>query len=135
MGRAAHAVAACAASTTGSTAPHRATTVLLHGAGFEERYAEERRKLAASGERLATDMLAAEAVKLRGIMTGPRASVEGVESELRRCGDAFATLLGSPWRRHGCCRGELSATVLNAALALIGVNSGKEPHSGKETPE
>lgn len=53
-------------------------------AGFEERYADERRKLAVSGERVATDMLAAESVKLRGIMTGPGASVEAVESELRR---------------------------------------------------
>jgi hypothetical protein len=76
-----------AASSDSNTAPH--TTLVLfppHCAGFEERYAEERRKLAASGERLATDMLAAESVKLRGIMTGPRASVEAVESELRRCG-------------------------------------------------
>jgi hypothetical protein len=37
-----------------------------------------------SGERVATDMLAAESVKLRSIMTGPGASVEAVESELRR---------------------------------------------------
>lgn len=58
--------------------------LLLLPAGFEERYAEERRKLAASGERMATDMLAAESVKLRGIMTGPGASVEAVETELRR---------------------------------------------------
>lgn len=52
--------------------------------GFEERYEEARRKLAASGERQATDMLAAEGAKLRSIMSGPGASVEAVEAELRR---------------------------------------------------
>jgi hypothetical protein len=52
--------------------------------GFEEHYEEARRKLAASGERQATDMLVAEGAKLRGIMSGPGASVEAVEAELRR---------------------------------------------------
>lgn len=71
--------------------------LILWRAGFEERYAEERRKLAVSGERLATDMLGAEAVKLRGIMTGPGASVEAVESELRRCACAADPAW---WRRQ-----------------------------------
>lgn len=43
-----------------------------------------RRSLAASGERLATEMLDKEAAKLRGIMAGKDASVEAVEAELRR---------------------------------------------------
>lgn len=51
---------------------------------FDERHAEARKKLAASGERVATDMLAAEGAKLRAIMTGKDASVEAVEVELRR---------------------------------------------------
>jgi hypothetical protein len=46
---------------------------------FDERHAEARKKLAASGERVATDMLAAEGAKLRAIMTGKDASVEAVE--------------------------------------------------------
>jgi len=48
------------------------------------RYVEAKQKLAASGERLATDMLNAEGVKLRQLMSGPDASVEAVEAELRR---------------------------------------------------
>lgn len=62
------------------------THTLSSPAGCEERYAEAKRKLAASGERQATEMLAAEGAKLRGIMEGPGASVEAVESELRRWG-------------------------------------------------
>lgn len=58
--------------------------LVRRAAGFEERYSEARRKLAASGERMATEMLAAEAAKLRSIMTGPNASVDAVETELRR---------------------------------------------------
>jgi len=53
-------------------------------AGFEERYAEERSKLAVTGERLAKDMLDAESTKLRAIMTSPGASVQAVEVELKR---------------------------------------------------
>jgi hypothetical protein len=58
--------------------------LLLSCTGFEEIYANARKELAVSGERQAADMLAAEATKLRGLMSGPNASVEAVEVELRR---------------------------------------------------
>lgn len=51
---------------------------------FESQYVEAKEKLAATGEKLATDMLAAESVKLRNLMNGPHASVDAVESELHR---------------------------------------------------
>jgi hypothetical protein len=51
---------------------------------LEATYQEARRKLAVSGERVAAEMLAAESSKLRALMGGPGASVEAVESELRR---------------------------------------------------
>jgi hypothetical protein len=51
---------------------------------LETTYQEARRRLAASGERVASEMLAAESGKLRALMSGPGASVEAVESELRR---------------------------------------------------
>jgi hypothetical protein len=51
---------------------------------LEATYQEARRKLAVSGERVAAEMLAAESGKLRALMGGPGASVEAVESELRR---------------------------------------------------
>lgn len=53
-------------------------------AGVAVRYVDAKRKLAASGERLATDMLNSESAKLRQLMSGPDASVEAVEAELRR---------------------------------------------------
>lgn len=51
---------------------------------LEAKYVDAKQKLAVSGERLATDMLTAESVKLRNLMNGPHASVDAVESELHR---------------------------------------------------
>jgi hypothetical protein len=62
--------------------PH--THTRTHHADFDEAHAEARKKLAASGERLATEMLDKESAKLRAIMGGSDASVEAVEAELRR---------------------------------------------------
>eukprot|EP00878_Enallax_costatus_P026595 GHUV01028546.1.p1 GENE.GHUV01028546.1~~GHUV01028546.1.p1 ORF type:complete len:721 (+),score=264.72 GHUV01028546.1:893-3055(+) len=56
---------------------------------FESKYLEAKHKLAASGEKLATEMLAAETVKLRNLMNGPHASVDAVESELHRFLDEY----------------------------------------------
>lgn len=47
-------------------------------------YQKAQHKLAASGERMAAEMLAAESSKLRALMSGPGASFEAVECELRR---------------------------------------------------
>ena len=86
---------------------------------FESKYLDAKQKLAACGEKLATDMLAAETVKLRNLMNGPHASVDAVESELHRCAltlDMFVVVLAgglqpgtftwpgiahSPSTRHG----------------------------------
>lgn len=63
-------------------------------AGAEERYVTARRRLAASGERLAGELLAAEDGRLRELMSRPDASIDAVEVELRRCDIA-------------CCKGVL----------------------------
>lgn len=80
-------------------------------------------------------MLAAEAVKLRGIMTGPRASVEGVETELRRCGDAFAALLGQPLAAGWVLSGRAVGDCAEHCIGTDRGHSGEETHSGKYTPE
>lgn len=51
---------------------------------LELQYREAKKRLAASGERLASEMLATETAKLRELMGRPDITVDAVEAELRR---------------------------------------------------
>lgn len=51
---------------------------------LEAKYVNAKQSLAVSGEKLASDLLAAESLRLRALINGPAASIDAVEAELHR---------------------------------------------------
>ncbi|WIA08464.1 hypothetical protein OEZ85_007901 [Tetradesmus obliquus] len=94
---------------------------------LEATYQEARRKLAVSGERVASEMLAAESGKLRALMAGPGASVEAVESELRRFLDEYDLKVPSgPYKYKKAAEFLMNTTIIGIKGIVQNILKAKE---------
>lgn len=96
---------------------------------LEGRYADARRRLAASGEALAAKMLAAETAKLRALMAAPGASVEAVEGELRRCEQSERACAGVARAPLSLACAPPCAACLHDAAATTSFDTRRPTHS------
>eukprot|EP00879_Flechtneria_rotunda_P026395 GHRR01028142.1.p1 GENE.GHRR01028142.1~~GHRR01028142.1.p1 ORF type:complete len:811 (+),score=359.13 GHRR01028142.1:614-3046(+) len=101
---------------------------------LEGRYVEAKRKLAATGERLASEMLAAESAQLKEMMSKPGATIEAVEAELRRFLDDYDLKVSSgPYKYKKAAEFLMNTTIIGIKGIVKGILAAKDQAQARAT--